>query len=221
MNRILVVAPHPDDEVLGCGGVIARHAARGDAVHVVIATRGIPEVFPVKEVEETRSELRRAHDLLGVTNTTFLDFPAPAMDTIPGYKLADAISKVVESLKPSIMYMPYVGDLHSDHQAVARATLVAARPVNNCSVQRLLSYETLSETEWGSSTQGAFAPTVFVNISQYLNDKSAAMRCYQSQLKQPPHPRSLEAVELLARLRGATVGLPAAEAFMLLREIEV
>ena len=221
MSTVLVVAPHPDDEILGCGGVMARHVAQGDIVNVLVATRGMPEVFPVQEIEEGRRELRKAHDLLGIAHTTFLDFPAPALDTVPGYKLADAIGNVVGSLKPSVVYLPHLGDIHVDHRAVAEATLVATRPINNCSVRRLLCYETLSETEWGCPGHEVFAPTVFADISEHLTIKLEAIKCYQSQLKQPPHPRSLEAVELLARLRGATVGLPAAEAFMLLREIEV
>ncbi len=219
--NVLVVSPHPDDEVLGCGGVIARHAAHGDAVHVLIATRGIPEVFPIEEVEGTRTELRRAHDLLGVSGTTFLDFPAPALDTIPGYKLADAIGDVVRSRRPSVVYLPHLGDLHIDHRAVAQATLVATRPIDNCSVRRLLCYETLSETEWGCPGHEVFVPTVFVDISAYLSTKLEAMKYYQIQLKEPPHSRSLQSIENLARLRGAAVGLHAAEAFMLIREIEV
>lgn len=219
-NKVLVIAPHPDDEVLGCGGVMARHADEGAEVYVLVVTRGAPDIFPPEEEEEIRQELRAAHDILGVSSVHFLDFPAPKLDTIPGYKLADAISGVIRSLQPNIVYLPHRGDIHADHLAVYQATLVAARPINGCSVRQLLSYETLSETEWASPFgDEAFIPNVFVDITNYLERKLKAMVCYRSQLKQPPHARSLQAIEALTKLRGATVSLPAAEAFMLVREI--
>jgi LmbE family N-acetylglucosaminyl deacetylase len=218
--KILVIATHPDDEVLGCGGVIARHVAANDDVHVLVVTRGISEIFPVHQVEETRRELQLAHSILGVKHVTFLDFPAPKLDTVPEYVLADAIGDSIMKIQPKIIYLPHQGDLHVDHRAVNRATLVAARPINRLAVWRLLCYETLSETEWAPPFgNDAFIPTVFVDISAFLEKKLQAMACYRSQLKEPPHPRSLHSIELLARLRGSTVGLPAAEAFMLVREI--
>jgi LmbE family N-acetylglucosaminyl deacetylase len=219
-SKVLVVAPHPDDEVLGCGGTIARHAARGDEVHVLVVTRGAPDIYSWEAVEKGREELRAAHTLLKVSGIHFLDFPAPKLDTIPGYKLADAIGEVIRSVCPNILYLPHRGDIHADHQVVYQAALVAARPINGCSVNQILCYETLSETEWSDPFgDSAFIPTVFVDITDYLDYKLKAMNCYQSQLKQPPHPRSLQVIEALARLRGATVSLPAAEAFMLVREI--
>ena len=221
-SRVLVIATHPDDEVLGCGGVMARHADRGDAVHVLVVTRGVPEIFPPEEVEGIREELRRAHDLLRVATTRFLDFPAPKMDMVPQCELAQAISGVVRELQPHTVYIPHHGDLHIDHRAVYLASLVATRPVNACSVRRLLCYETLSETDWAPPRPDqAFVPTVFVDISDYLTRKLEALACYQSQLRQPPNPRSLQTVGALAQLRGATVGVEAAEAFMLVREVAI
>ncbi len=218
---VLVVATHPDDEVLGCGGVMARHAAHGDEVHVLIVTRGIPEIFPPVEIETTRDELIAAHRVLGVTGVTFLDYPAPKLDVVPGHELADAVDKVITLQQPSVVYLPHRGDIHADHRAVYQAVLVAARPVNSCPVKRLLCYETLSETEWAPPVANeAFVPSVFVDISGYLEPKLQAMACYQSQLKEFPHPRSLQAIRALAQLRGSTVSLQAAEAFMLVREIE-
>jgi LmbE family N-acetylglucosaminyl deacetylase len=218
--NILVVAPHPDDEVLGCGGIMARHASQGDEVHVLVVTRGIPELFPPEQIEEARQELRAAHQVLGVSSVQFLDFPAPMLDTIPGYQLASAIDKVIRSVQPGIVYSPHRGDMHADHRAVYQATMVATRPINSCPIRRLLCYEVLSETEWASPFgNDAFIPTVFVDISEYLDRKLEATACYRSQLKQPPHSRSLQAIEALARLRGSTVSLQAAEAFVLVREI--
>jgi N-acetylglucosamine malate deacetylase 1 len=219
-SRVLVIAPHPDDEVLGCGGAIARHADQGDEVQILVMTRGAAELYPLDHEEEVRQEAKSAHAVLGVANVCFLDFPAPKLDTIPGYQLADAIASVIRNFQPQTVYLPHRGDIHVDHQKVYQATLVAARPINRCSVRQLLCYETLSETEWAPPwSDTAFVPNVFVNISDYLDLKLKAMHCYQSELQSAPHPRSIQAIETLAKLRGTTVNLPAAEAFMLVRHI--
>ncbi|MBE7530946.1 MAG: PIG-L family deacetylase [Chloroflexi bacterium] len=220
MTRILVIATHPDDEVLGCGGVMARHVAMGDHVSLLVVTRAIAELFPPPLVEQTRRELRQANALLGTSDIHFLDFPAPKLDSVPGHELADAIGRIIRTIQPAQVYLPHGGDIHADHRAVYMATLVAARPIFGCPVRKLLCYETLSETEWSPPVASeVFIPTIFVDISAYLPQKLAAMTCYQSQLQSPPHPRSLPAIEALARFRGATVSLEAAEAFMLVREI--
>lgn len=220
MTKILVIAAHPDDEVLGCGGVIAKHTAQDDEVRVLIVTRGIPEIFPPEVINGTREELKQAHQLLGISQTYFLDFPAPDLDTIPRRQIADKIGAVIAEYQPETVYTHHYGDIHHDHKAVFQATLVAARPHPTCPVQKILCYETLSETEWAPPFgDDAFIPTIFIDISAYLQKKLAAMSCYQSQLKKAPHARSLEAIEAQARLRGSTVHLAAAEAFMLVREI--
>ena len=219
-ERILVIAPHPDDEVLGCGGVIARHSARGDRVQVVVVSRGAPDIFPPEEVEETRSELAAAHQLLGVENVHFLDFPAPRLDTMAGHILADRLTRLVREIQPQTVYAPHWGDLHSDHKAVYWAAMVATRQNNVARVERLLCYETLSETEWGGpSAESAFTPTMFVDISEFLSTKLKAMACYRTQLKEYPNSRSLRSIEALATFRGSTVSLSAAEAFVLVREV--
>ncbi len=217
---VAVIAPHPDDEILGCGGAVARHVDQGDEVHVIVASRGMPEIFPPEEIDGTRQELRAAHEVLGVSAAHFLDFPAPKLDVVPGHELADGLTGLLGDLRPEVLYVPHWGDLHGDHRAVFDASLVAARPVGAYSVRRLLCYETLSETEWaGPRTSEAFTPSVFVDIAAVLDRKLKAMACYRSQLKSPPHPRSLEGIEALARVRGATVGCAAAEAFFLVREV--
>lgn len=219
-QSIVVIAPHPDDEVLGCGGAIARHTDCGDDVHVVAVTRADPVLYPESEEIAFRQEVAAAHQLLGVATTTYLDFPAPRLDTIAGYELADAIAQVIRQLHPHTVYLPHHGDLHTDHRRVYEATLVATRPVNGCSVRQLLGYETLSETDWSPPrADSAFLPTVFIDIQPYLATKLKAMTCYGTELKPFPHPRSLEALSALATLRGATAGLVAAEAFTLIRQI--
>lgn len=219
-KTVLAIAPHPDDEVLGCGGTLARHADVGDEVHVLIITRGDPELYPEDDETAIYQEIQAAHQVLGVISTIHLDYPAPRLDTIPGYQLADAIGQVIQRLQPQIIYLPHHGDIHTDHQRVYQAALVAARPINRCSVRQILCYETLSETEW-SPPRGdtTFIPTVFLDIEDYLERKLKAMACYSTELKSFPHPRSLSTLESLAKLRGSTVGLTAAEAFSLVRQI--
>jgi LmbE family N-acetylglucosaminyl deacetylase len=219
-QRVLVIAPHPDDEILGCGGSIARHIAHGDTVHVLIATRGSSALYSDEAVENVRKEAKEAHALLGVAETIFFDFPAPCLDTIPQHQISDAISKVVRSFQPQIVYIPHIGDLHHDHGAIYHAGLVACRPTRQGSVRFLLCYETLSETDWAPpSSSHVFIPTLFVDITSFLEQKIDAMRCFKSQLFPSPHSRSLDSINHLAKLRGATIGREAAEAFMLVRAI--
>jgi LmbE family N-acetylglucosaminyl deacetylase len=219
-KQVLVVAPHPDDEVLGCGGAIARHTDCGDDVHILVVTRADPELYPDDDEDDFRQEVKAAHQLLGVASTTYLDFPAPRLDTIAGYQLADAIAQVIRQVQPHTIYLPHHGDLHTDHQRVYQATLVASRPINGCSVRQLLCYETLSETDWSPTrADSVFIPSVFIDIEHHLATKLKAMACYSTELKPFPHPRSLDALEALARVRGATAGLAAAEAFAVVRQI--
>src|SRR5690554_5719905 len=128
--NVLVIAPHADDEVLGCGGTIARHTANGDQVHVLIVTQGVPEIFPPEIMHKTHKEMRLAHKILGVYSTQILGFPAPKLDVVPGYEIADAIGEIIRAIKPETVYLPHHGDLHADHAKVHDATLVAARPIN-------------------------------------------------------------------------------------------
>ena len=218
--RVVVVAPHPDDEVLGCGGVMARHVERGDKVQCVVVTRGSAELYTEEAVATVRAELRAAHAVLGVNDVRFLNFPAPQLDTIPKHVLADAIRTSLYEFEAETVYLPHVGDIHHDHREIYHAVLVASRPHPECPIRRLLCYETLSETEWSPPTAGeVFTPNVFIDIEAQLRKKLDAMACYRSQLKEPPFSRSLTAIESLARLRGMTVGLHAAEAFQLVRDV--
>lgn len=218
--KVLIVAAHSDDEVLGCGGAIARHVSHGDEVHIVVVTQGAPDLFSEGVVSTIRKELLAAHRLLGVYSTHFLGFHAPKIDTIPRYILNDSLSKAIREIGPTVVYVNHRGDIHHEHQIVFDATLVACRPINDNSVGQILSYETLSETEWANPSGDAyFIPTYFVDIAPFLQLKLDAMACYASQLKRFPHSRSLEALTALAQFRGSTVGLAAAEAFMMVREI--
>lgn len=219
-RRILVLAPHADDEVLGVGGSMARWASEGHEVTVAIVTRGLPPLYSDEEELVCREEARAAHFKLGVAYTRFLDFPAGALDGVSLRDLNGSVADLMHACTPDEVYLPFLGDLHVDHQKVFHSALVAARPNRSGFPKALFAYETLSETNWNAAnlTPG-FQPTLHVDISAFLNTKLEAMACYRSQLADFPHERSLKALEALAVLRGATVCLPAAEAFVIIRMV--
>ncbi|AXG68980.1 N-acetyl-alpha-D-glucosaminyl L-malate deacetylase 1 [Kordia sp. SMS9] len=218
--KILVIAPHADDEILGCGGVIAKHIANGNEVKVLVVTKGAEELYSEAEVQVIRNEAKIAHEYLGISETLFFDFPAPILDQTPSYKISNAVTNIIKTYQPEVVYLPHRGDLHKDHRMVFESSLVAIKPVNNCSVKHIYCYETLSETEWGAPFgDDAFIPNVFEDITDYIELKKEAMRKFESQVKEFPHSRSLVAIDALAKFRGATVGKHAAEAFMLIRSI--
>jgi N-acetylglucosamine malate deacetylase 1 len=220
-NNILVIAPHPDDEVLGCGGTIKRFSSKGDKTYVLIATRGKPEMYSEERILNVRKEAMEAHRILGVSETRFLNFPAPDLDLISLAEISEAISSVITELEIDTLFLPHRGDIHNDHKAVFDAGLVASRPVNNYMVKRVYSYETLSETEWAAPfCSETFIPTYYINISDFFSYKIDAMKCYKSQLREFPNPRSVKSIEALANLRGGTIGVSYAEAFFAIRVIE-
>jgi N-acetylglucosamine malate deacetylase 1 len=217
---VLVVAPHPDDEVLGTGGTIARLVADGRDVRVVVVTKGGPPLFEEAFIERGRAEAREAHKVLGVRDTQFLEgFPAALLDTIPQSALNAGLRDAIDAVRPEVLFIPFPGDLHIDHRKVAEAALVAARPNRRHGIRVVLAYETLSETHWSAPGAPAFSPNVFVDISESLETKLEAMGRFASQLHPFPHERSLEALRALALGRGANVGLRAAEAFVLIRSV--
>ncbi|OFY51428.1 MAG: GlcNAc-PI de-N-acetylase [Bacteroidetes bacterium GWF2_41_31] len=223
-RNILIIAPHADDEVLGCGGIISKYSNEGFEVHILVATNasiGAPELFNQEGIDNVRNEAIAAHKILNVKQTHFLELPAPRLDVYPNYQIAIAFSEIINEIRPEALFIPHRGDIHKDHEAVFNAALVAARPINNCSVKKIYAYETLSETEWAAPFgDDNFIPNRFVNITKEFKLKLEAMECFKSQLKPFPNPRSLEAIEALAKYRGATVGFERAEAFMVIRETE-
>lgn len=222
MNKVLVIAPHADDEIIGCGATMAKHIENGDEVFVIIATNannGAPELFSSESVNLVRNEALISHQLLGIKETFFLDFPAPALNAYPEYKISVSLADIFAQIKPNILYIPFAGDIHQDHKAIYRATLVAARPRGNYSIKEIYCYETLSETEWTPLQEKNFFPTKFVDVSSCFQRKLDAMRCYQSQIKEFPDSRSIQAFESLAKYRGATIGVNYAESFVIERII--
>lgn len=221
MMRVLVIAPHPDDEIIGVGGTIAKRAKAGDEVYVCVVTKGCQPLFAEEFVEQGRTECRKADKLLGVKKTIFLDFPAVMLETVPRYEFNGKIAEVVQKINPDEVYIPHRGDMQIDHQMVVDAAMVAVRPRGKNYPKRVYAYETLSETGWNiPNTVNEFIPTVYEDISDYFDKKLEAMSVFESQLAQFPEARSIGAIEALAKFRGATVSVEAAEAFSLIREIK-
>jgi len=219
--NVLVIAPHPDDEILGVGGTIAKRAMNGDKVYVCVVTKAGEPLFRNEVVEQGRSECREADRYLGVEETFFLDFPAVRLEEVPRYKLNEGLMQSVQKVKPDEVYIPHRGDMQLDHKMIVDAVMVALRPKYDHVVKRIYAYETLSETGWDiPNTTNEFIPTVYEDISDTLDKKLQAMNKFQSQLEAFPATRSLGAIEALAKFRGATVKVMAAEAFSLIREIK-
>jgi LmbE family N-acetylglucosaminyl deacetylase len=217
--RVLVVAPHADDEVLGPGGTLAKHAGAGDEVHVVIVTRGLEPRWDAELEETTFAEAARAHKTLGVTQTHCLDFPAAELDRTSHGDVNAALGEVFKELRPERVLVPFGGDLHLDHQRVALSSLVCSRPLGADHPTEVLAYETLSETNWNAPYAPVFVPTVFVDISEHLETKLEALAQFETQLGEFPYERSIHAVRCLAQHRGAQVNRHAAEAFALVRRV--
>lgn len=219
---VLVLAPHADDETLGMGGTIRRFANEGRNVVVAVLTGHGEDQHPLWEADhwnQIRSECKDACQHLGVTQLVFRELPAACLDYSPAWQVNGVVSALVEQFEPEELYIPFPFDLHRDHGAVAYGAGVAARPYTAVGVKKVLAYETLSETHLSYPYMApAFQPNVFINISETIEDKLAAMQCYRSQL-QPDHlPRSLAALRALAKLRGSHIGVDAAEGFVLLGE---
>ena len=222
-KTILVVAAHPDDEVLGCGGTIAKHAYEGDIVHVVFMTNGESSRvdYSGNDISNRRLMARQSADILGIYKLIFMDFPDNSMDTIPFLNIVQEVEKVISKIKPSVVYTHHVGDLNIDHKITHKAVMTAARPQPNCTIREIYSFEVLSSTEWSTpSSESFFIPNKFVNIATTLDQKLRALDIYSDEMHKFPHSRSVESVSILSRYRGSTMGMSAAEAFKVERILD-
>jgi LmbE family N-acetylglucosaminyl deacetylase len=227
MDSVLVVAAHPDDEVLGCGGTIARHAGAGDEVQVLIVAEGATSRQLQRDRDQATDELfalaQAAHQagaILGAQGVELLDLPDNRLDSIDRLDLIQQIEERIVRHQPKVVYVHHAGDVNVDHRRLHEAVVTACRPMPGQPVRRLLSFEVASSTEWqppGSAP--AFQPNWFVDISDQWPRKRQALEAYTHEMRPWPHARSIEALEHLARWRGAQVGVEAAEAFCLLRQL--
>lgn len=216
MKKILVVAVHPDDETLGCGGTLLRHRAAGDEIHWLIVTEADNDAVKRRRIGQIE-QVRQAY---GFTDIHALNFPTTCLDQLATGTLVGAIAKVVATVAPEIIYLPFAYDIHSDHRIVFEAAYSCTKVFRYPSVRRVLMMETVSETDFSPAIPGqVFMPNVFVDIGDHLEKKLNIARIYEEELGNHPFPRSLEGLRALATVRGAAAGCRYAEAFTLLKEI--
>ena len=217
--RTIIIAPHPDDEVLGAGGTLLRRKAEGSVVAWLIVTSITADShFSDEKIKQRADEIKRVTAVFGFDAVFELNFPTTQLDQISMSDLVISVSNVFNTFEPEEVFVPHPADVHTDHGVVFNAVASCTKWFRYPSVIRVLAYETLSETDFGLGTEQGFRPNVFVNIEPYIEDKLRAMDIYASELGEFPFPRSHEAIRALATLRGAASGFKAAEAFELLRE---
>ena len=221
MTRVLVIAAHPDDEVLGMGGTIAVHTGRGDAVRVVVVTDGSSTQYPGDTEIRTRkdNEARRAASELGVEDYVHLDLPDMRLDTVPHVEVNKVVEEHVRDFEPEIVYTVQP-DVNNDHRVLFDSVAVAMRPVAGHSVRRLLTYAPTSSTEWTPAAVNWFVPNWYVDVTGTIERKIAAFAHYETERREYPHPRSERAIRATAEFHGTTCGFEYAEPFVLVRGLE-
>ena len=226
--KILIIAAHPDDETLGCGGSIAKWVKDGHDVYVLIMAEGATSRDKTrargtrqKELSHLAQSAKMAGKILGVHSVELLDYPDNRMDSVDLLDVVKAVEERIKKLQPAMVVTHHAGDLNIDHQITHQAVITACRPLPGQTVKCILSFEVPSATEWQSPDYGRpFVPNWFEDISDTLGMKIKAMEAYESEMRPWPHVRSIKAVEHLARWRGASAGCEATEAFMLVRNIK-
>ncbi len=214
-KRVLVIAAHPDDELLGCGGTVARHVAEGDIVQTIIVCEGESLRYKGKNVGQDEAT-EKARKILGVEKVHALQFPDQRLDTFCLVDIITPIEKIVKEFQPQIVYCQYGNDINRDHKIVFEAAQVAFRPVETC-IEEIYAFYTVGSTEWACPT--TFIPDTWINIQDYLEQKKEAFMCYQSEVRDYPHPRSLQSLVNLAHAVGNQCCMDAAEAFKTVRRV--
>ncbi len=219
--KTLVVSPHPDDEVLGVGGKLLRRKAEGVSIAWLIVT-GITEAggWEKKKIESRKNEIIRIKEYFDFDVVCDLQLPSAKLDAVPIGDIIQKLSEFVKSYRPEEIFIPHAGDVHTDHTIVFNASTSATKSFRHPFINKILSYETMSETNFSLDFSKSFQPNVFVDISGFLDKKIEAMQIYSSEMGRFPFPRSKEAIEALAKVRGAMSGFHAAEAFQLLKSRE-
>jgi LmbE family N-acetylglucosaminyl deacetylase len=221
MKTVLVVAAHADDEVLGCGGTIARHVEEGDAVHLVFLADGVQSRRESSEADFARriEASKHAQSILGISFSKLLELPDNKMDSIPLLEIVQRLEPIIQEIQPSVIYTHHHGDLNIDHRLTHAAVMTACRPTPDSSVREIYGFEVLSSTEWSLQQVSPFLPDYFVDITQQLRIKLNALEAYADEMRKPPHSRSMAHAEVLAYHRGYSIGVDAAEAFEVYRII--
>lgn len=218
---VMVVAAHPDDEALGCGGTIARHADSGNKVQVVFMADGVgarKDGGPDKAKKRVEAA-ERAAEILGITKTHYLGFPDNQMDSLPLIDIVQPLEEIIRKIRPDIIYTHHYGDLNVDHRITHQAVMTACRPQPGFPVKEIYAFEVLSSTEWQTPGVNSFVPNCYENIEGYVRTKIKALEAYGEEMRGSPHSRSIQGVTALAEHRGFSVGFPFAEAFNLIRHL--
>ena len=222
-KKILILSPHADDEILGCGGTISNYSRKNYEISVLILTNanvGAPEVFSKKFINLVRKESKIANKFIGTNKLFFENLPALKLKQYPNYKISDIINKYISKIKPEIVFIPSNNDIHEDHKVIFNSAKVAMRTNKKSNLKKILSYEVLSETEWNENEK-SFNPNYFIKLSKNdINKKIKAFLKYKSQVKKFPHPRSKESILNLSRVRGSQVFMEYAEAFKVEKILE-
>ena len=216
MKKILILSPHADDEILGCGGFISKYSKEGHIINVLILTnanKGAPEIYSDKEIKKIRNEAKQANNLIGTKKLFFENLPGLNLSSYPIYKISNIIDKYIRDINPEIVLIPSSNDIHDDHKIIFKAAKVSMRFNKKNNLKKILSYEVLSETEWNENEK-VFSPNYFVSLNKSdINNKVKAFLKYKSQVKKFPHPRSKEGIINLSKVRGSNIFVKYAEAF--------
>lgn len=222
--KVLIIVAHADDEALGCGGAIAKHVKAGDDVSIIFMTNGVSSRNEAdteyKDITNRELAKKASLKILGINKHWQLNFPDNKMDIIPLLEIVQQIEPIIKEVFPEIIYTHFAFDLNIDHQITHSAVMTASRPQLNSSVKKILSFEVLSSSEWGSPYKPRFSPQYFINISDEWETKLKALKCYDLEMRKPPHSRSYQCIEALAIFRGETNGFNKAEAFQVERILE-
>ena len=216
-NIVLTIAAHPDDEVLGCGATMAKHSARGDLVYVLLIADGETSREEYHNLNRN-AQADAAAEILGIEKVFSLNLPDQRLDTLALLDIVKKIEAVIDEIKPNIIYTHFANDLNLDHRIVNRAVLTACRPLPESLISAIFTFEIQSSTEWSGNDEAAFKPNHIVDVSGFMEKKSEALHAYSSEMRDFPHSRSYEALEYLAKLRGAQAGVQAAECFQIERQ---
>ena len=219
-KRVLIVSPHPDDETLGVGGSIAKFNDQGHEIRVLTVSGHLPPLYKIETYEKTVEESKAAFKILGVTKFDFLEIPATTIGESPVHELNNKIYEIIKEFKPNLVFCPYP-DRHVDHRLVFDSVMVATRPIGiGRDIEIMATYETLSETHWNAPhIEPNFTPNWVIDITDYIEKKLKALRCYESQISDFPGPRSIEAVEALAKFRGTQAGFSYGEGMHIVRMV--
>ncbi len=220
-RKILVIAPHPDDETLGCGGTILRHISKGDVVYwLIVTTISEKTGYDKNLVHKRKKEIKKINKHYGFKELFELNYPPSELDAVPLKKIIHSFSKIINNIKPHTIYAPYFADIHSDHRVVCEAILSCVKSFRSNYVKKVLCYETISETEFNlKGREYSFRPNCWINIEKFLKKKIQIIKIYKSELLDHPFPRSEKNINSLASIRGSNVGLKSAESFMILKDI--